>query len=67
MMNYVLAPSILAADFKVLGQEMKKTEDNGAEYIHFDVMDGMFVQAFHSVCRLWHRFMMLQSNSWMHI
>ena len=43
MMNYVLSPSILAADFKVLGQEMKKTEDNGAEYIHFDVMDGMFV------------------------
>ena len=42
-MNYVLAPSILAADFKVLGQEMKKTEENGAEYIHFDVMDGMFV------------------------
>ena len=43
MMNYVLAPSILAADFKVLGQEMKKTEENGAAYIHFDVMDGMFV------------------------
>ena len=43
MINYVIAPSILAADFKVLGQEMKKTEDNGAEYIHFDVMDGMFV------------------------
>ena len=43
MMNYVLAPSIQAADFKVLGQEMKKTEENGAEYIHFDVMDGMFV------------------------
>ena len=42
-MNYVLAPSILAADFKVLGQEMKKTEENGAKYIHFDVMDGMFV------------------------
>ena len=42
-MNYVLAPSILAADFKVLGQEMKKTEENGAEHIHFDVMDGMFV------------------------
>ena len=66
MINYVLAPSILAADFKVLGQEMKKTEDNGAEYIHFDVMDGMFVPSI-SVCRLWHRFMMLQSNSWMHI
>ena len=29
MMNYVLSPSILAADFKVLGQEMKKTEENG--------------------------------------
>ena len=41
MMNYVLSPSILAADFKVLGQEMKKTEENGAAYIHFDVMDGM--------------------------
>ena len=43
MMNYVLSPSILAADFKVLGQEMKKTEENGAAYIHIDVMDGMFV------------------------
>ena len=43
MMNYVLSPSILAADFKVLGQKMKKTEENGAAYIHFDVMDGMFV------------------------
>ena len=42
-MNYVLSPSILAADFKVLGQEMKKTEENGAAYIHFDVIDGMFV------------------------
>lgn len=43
MRNYVLSLSILAADFKVLGQEMKKTEENGAAYIHFDVMDGMFV------------------------
>ena len=43
MRNYVLSPSILAADFKVLGQEMKKTEENGAASIHFDVMDGMFV------------------------
>ena len=68
MINYVLAPSILAADFKVLGQEMKKTEDNGAEYIHFDVMDGMFVPSISfGMLRLWHRFMMLQSNSWMHI
>lgn len=42
-MDYILAPSILAADFAVLGQEMKKTEENGARYLHFDVMDGMFV------------------------
>ena len=42
-MKYILAPSILSADFKVLGEQMKITEDNGAEYIHFDVMDGMFV------------------------
>ena len=42
-MKYILAPSILSADFKVLGEQMKMTEENGAEYIHFDVMDGMFV------------------------
>lgn len=42
-MEYILAPSILAADFKNLGEEMKKTEENGARYLHFDVMDGMFV------------------------
>ena len=42
-MKYILAPSILSADFKVLGEQMKLTEENGAEYIHFDVMDGMFV------------------------
>ena len=43
MINYVLSPSILGADFNVLCKEMKKTEENGAAYIHFDVMDGMFV------------------------
>lgn len=42
-MNYILAPSILAADFNNLGEEMKKTERSGAKYLHFDVMDGMFV------------------------
>ena len=42
-MNYILAPSILAADFKSLGQEMKKTWEQGAAYLHFDVMDDMFV------------------------
>ena len=42
-MEYILAPSILAADFKTLGEQMKLTEENGAKYLHFDVMDGMFV------------------------
>ena len=42
-MEYILAPSILAADFKNLGEQMKLTEDNGAKYIHFDVMDNHYV------------------------
>lgn len=42
-MKYVIAPSILSADFTQLGKEIKLTEDNGAAYLHFDVMDGMFV------------------------
>ncbi|MCI9215928.1 ribulose-phosphate 3-epimerase [Lachnospiraceae bacterium 42-17] len=42
-MEYILAPSILSADFKVLGEQMKETEEAGAKYLHFDVMDGMFV------------------------
>ena len=39
----ILAPSILSADFKNLGEQIKKTEKAGAKYLHFDVMDGMFV------------------------
>lgn len=42
-MKYILAPSILAADFRELGKQMELTEEAGAQYIHFDVMDGMFV------------------------
>lgn len=42
-MEYILAPSILSADFTKLGEQMKETEENGAAYLHFDVMDGMFV------------------------
>ncbi|MBU3874676.1 ribulose-phosphate 3-epimerase [Faecalicatena sp. AGMB00832] len=42
-MKRMLAPSILSADFKVLGEQIRTTSENGAEYLHFDVMDGMFV------------------------
>lgn len=39
----ILSPSILAADFTKLGEQMMETAEAGARYIHLDVMDGMFV------------------------
>lgn len=38
-----IAPSILASDFSKLGDEIKKADENGADIIHIDVMDGHFV------------------------
>ncbi len=41
-----LAPSVLAADFGRLGDEVRALEGSGAERIHVDVMDGVFVPNF---------------------
>ena len=41
----ILSPSILAADFARLGEQIEEACKAGAEYVHIDVMDGVFVQS----------------------
>ena len=43
MKNVKIAPSILAADFSQLGEDIQKAAEAGADLIHFDIMDGHFV------------------------
>lgn len=43
MNDYILAPSLLSADFSNLANAIKMIEDRNAKFVHIDVMDGSFV------------------------
>lgn len=39
----IISPSILSCDYAIMGDEVKRMQSSGAEWIHYDVMDGHFV------------------------
>ena len=41
--DFLIAPSILSADFAILGPEVKNAMEGGADVVHFDVMDNHYV------------------------
>ena len=42
-MNHLIAPSVLAADFTKLGEELQLINESNADWLHVDIMDGRFV------------------------
>ena len=44
--NILISPSVLAADFSKLGDEVQSVSEMGADFIHLDIMDGHFVPTY---------------------